>query len=88
MRNESKLDLLTKIQELGFACLDLNLYLDNHPDDKKAISTYNSFSAQFSKVKYEYESKYGTLTNFGYGQGDCSWQWVNQPWPWDREFYN
>lgn len=88
MKNESRLDLLTKIQELGFACLDLNLYLDNNPDDKKAINTYNSFSAQFAQAKCAYESKYGPLTNFGYAQSNCPWQWVDQPWPWDREFYN
>ena len=88
MRHESRLELLTKVQELGFACLDLNLYLDNHPDDKKAINTYNSLSYQFSQARCAYESKYGPLTNFGYAQSSCPWQWVNQPWPWDREFYN
>lgn len=27
--------LMREIQKLGFAALDLNLYLDTHPDNKK-----------------------------------------------------
>ena len=42
MRKESRQELMLKIQELSFACVDLNLYLDNHPEDKNAINTYNT----------------------------------------------
>ncbi len=49
----------------------MNLYLDNHPDDKNAINTYNSLCNQFAQARYAYENKYGPLTNFGYAQVDA-----------------
>ncbi|MBO3446447.1 MULTISPECIES: spore coat protein CotJB [Clostridia] len=86
MRKESRRELLLRIQELCFACLDMNLYLDTHPEDQKAVNTFNSLSKQFMQAKCAYESKYGPLTNFGHSTSNCNnWQWVCQPWPWDRE---
>ena len=49
---------------------------------------YNSFSKQLKDAIHHYECKYGPLTNFGYGKSACPWQWVEQPWPWDREANN
>jgi spore coat protein JB len=86
MKKESRQELMLKIQELSFACVDLNLYLDNHPEDKNAINTYNKFVSQFIQARCAYESKYGPLTNFGYAPSSYPWQWVNQPWPWDLEY--
>lgn len=86
MRKESRKELMLRVQELGFACVDLNLYLDNHPEDKNAINTYNKFCTQFAQARCAYESKYGPLTNFGYAPSNYPWQWVNEPWPWDIEY--
>lgn len=79
-------ELLRKVQETGFACVDMNLYLDNHPEDKNAINVYNSLVNDFAQARCAYESKYGPLTNFGYAPSQYPWQWICQPWPWDREF--
>ena len=86
MKKESRQELMLKIQELSFACVDLNLYLDNHPEDKNAINTYNKLVTQFVQARCAYENKYGPLTNFGYAPSSYPWQWVNQPWPWDLEY--
>lgn len=87
-QSTSRQDLLRSVEELCFACLDMNLYLDNNPDDKNAINTYNTLCVQFAQARCAYENKYGPLTNFGYAPSKYPWQWVNQPWPWDKEFYN
>lgn len=86
MRKESRKELLLNVQELSFACLDMNLYLDNHPEDKKAISTYNSLCTELLKARSAYETKFGPLTNFGYSPSKTPWQWVSNPWPWDKNF--
>lgn len=86
MKKESRETLLTKFQELSFACLDMNLYLDNNPDDKNAINMYNSLCNQLLQAKCAYENRYGPLTNFGYAPTKYPWQWVCNPWPWDKEF--
>ena len=41
----TRADMLTTIEELCFACLELNLYLDNHPDDKMLLICTINFAA-------------------------------------------
>lgn len=80
-------DLIKAVMEFGFAAVDMNLYLDSHPEDKTAVSTYNSFVSQYVKARCAYEKQYGPLTNFGYSPSNCPWQWIESPWPWEKEFY-
>ena len=80
-------DLLNQILEYHFACVELNLYLDNNPDDEDALCEYNMYFEKFQDAKYEYEDRYGPLTNFGYVPDCYQWEWVDNPWPWDNEFY-
>ncbi|CEP79540.1 spore coat protein CotJB [Paraclostridium sordellii] len=83
----TRAEMLTNIEELCFACLDLHLYLDNHTEDARAIATYNKLCAEFAKARMCYEKKYGPLNNFGYSPSQCPFQWVESPWPWENEFY-
>ena len=80
-------NLLSKVLEYHFACIELNLYLDNNPNDENALNDYNKYSEKLQRAKENYESKYGPLTYFGYVQDCYEWRWVNQPWPWHNEFY-
>ena len=48
MAQLNRYEIILKIQELSFACVDLNLYLDTHPDDANAVNMYNSFSKQLN----------------------------------------
>ena len=79
----SREELLSKIRELEFAAVDLNLYLDNNPRNIKAVEDYNRISEELIKLKKLYEMEYGVLTNFGYSQSRCPWSWVEDPWPWE-----
>ena len=47
-------ELLRRVQETGFACVDMNLYLDNHPEDKNAINVYNSLVNDFAQARCAY----------------------------------
>lgn len=76
-------ELLGKIRELEFAAVELNLYLDNFPENQQALASYNTFTCELMKLKKEYEMKYGVLTNFGYAESQMPWTWVNEPWPWE-----
>ncbi len=78
-------ELLRKIQELEFACIDLNLYLDTHPWDQRALAEFNAFASQLAMVKKQYESMYGPLSNFGQSFSQYPWQWIESPWPWEIE---
>lgn len=87
MANISKSEQLKNISELGFACVDLNLYLDNHPEDKNAVCLYNSLSQQYKEAIRSYEKKFGPLLNFGHSNFSCPSDWIDEPWPWQKEFY-
>lgn len=88
MASMSRTEQIRKIQELCFACVDMNLYLDNNPEDKNALNIYNSLGAQFHQAVSAYEKKYGPLMNFGHGGAStCPFQWIDDPWPWQKEFY-
>lgn len=86
MKSNSR-ELLDRVLEYHFACIELNLYLDNNPDDEYALNVYNEYSHKFMQAKCDYEDEYGPLTNFGYVPDSYPWQWVYNPWPWDNEFY-
>ena len=84
----NRCDLLKKIQEIEFVCLDMNLYLDTHPDDRNAVAAYNSFANQLAQLKCTYETYYGPLLNFGFSPSKYPWQWIEEPWPWEPEYYH
>lgn len=76
--------LLREIQMLSFAALDLNLYLDTHPDSKKALMDFNMIQRKLDQKKRIYEANFGPLTNFGYASSQYPWLWVEGPWPWEN----
>ncbi len=78
--------LLRRIQETQFVAVDLNLYLDTHPDDQKALCDYNGASLQLQALIQEYEQCYGPLMHFGQGASRLPWAWIEDPWPWDIRY--
>ncbi|NLW24077.1 MAG: spore coat protein CotJB [Clostridia bacterium] len=74
---------MRELQEVSFALVELNLFLDNNPTNQQALADYNMFARKYEELKKMYESLYGPLTNFGYAPSKYPWQWVNEPWPWE-----
>ena len=77
-------ELLTSLDALGFAMIDLNLYLDVFPNDKEKINLYNQYRKQKEEILKEYESKYGPITTNSDSLNSYPWAWNNMPWPWDN----
>ena len=77
-------EMMKKLQELGFMLVELNLYLDTHPDCARARELYNTYSAQQAALREEYFEKYGPTMNFGLCPAGDSFSWVNSPWPWEN----
>ncbi len=76
-------DLIRRLQELEFALVDLNLFLDTHPENQRALMDYNMLTNELKRVKQVYEMKYGPLANFGSAPSQYPWQWIEGPWPWE-----
>jgi spore coat protein JB len=64
--------------------VELNLYLDTHPRDQRALRDYNAYTQHLMMLKNEYQRRYGVLTNFGNAQSQYPWSWINEPWPWEE----
>ena len=74
--------LLEEIQAIDFVIVELNLYLDTHPDDFDAIQQFNDMTEQSMKLKIQYEQEFGPLMNFGRSYSNYPFSWVDTPWPW------
>ncbi|MBR1592345.1 MAG: spore coat protein CotJB [Ruminococcus sp.] len=75
--------LLAVIKKYDFALKELNLYLDTHPNCRRALSLFNQYRANKDKAVNEYTSKYGSLTAEQNNNSE-RWAWVDDPWPWER----
>lgn len=74
--------LLDKIGEARFACVELRLYLDTHPDDATAKADYLAYSMKLQQLMERYEQQYGPLMNFGQSPTEAG-SWALQKWPWE-----
>ena len=77
-------EMIMKIRELDFAIVELALYLDTHPTDKKALCLHREYSKEVKELKDKYQKVYGPLTI----KYPCNkWRWLEEPWPWERGNY-
>lgn len=76
--------MIKKIKEYRFSIIELGLYLDTHPDDKKAICMHKEYCNKYKNLADEYQKIYGPLTIMF----PCNkWRWLEEPWPWERGNY-
>ncbi len=83
-RNMAREEMMMKIRELDFSIIELGLYLDTHPDDRRALCLHKEYCKQVKELKDKYQKVYGPLTIFY----PCNkWRWLEEPWPWERGNY-
>ena len=75
--------MLMKLSEFDFAALDLQLFLDTHPADKKAIEQYNMTVDAAGKMRADFEKNFGPLTSFRLPSNPDKFTWIESPWPWE-----
>lgn len=80
MNNCEQKKLFREIQIYSFAVLECALYLDGHPDNKRAMEFYKKYNAKLTELNKKYEKNYGPLTIFG--NEECTWTWTESAWPW------
>ena len=76
--------LLNRINQVSFAVDEMILFLDTHPDNEEARAYFEEKSALRNEALEEYAKLYGPLT-IDTANDTCSrsWEWVQQPWPWE-----
>ena len=76
--------MLTNIDALTFATIDLDLYLDVNPNDQRAIELFNQYRSQKQEIMKAYENKFGPLTLSSDALATYPWVWNDRPWPWEN----
>lgn len=76
-------ELLTYLDVLEFACIDLGLYLDVFPDNQQIIQLYNQLMDEKKKILCNYENNYGPLSLSSDTLKTIPWAWNDCPWPWE-----
>jgi spore coat protein JB len=84
--DEEQKTLLQEVQVWEFTVIELTLFLDTHPNDRKAMDDFRKASEKLRMVKMAYEKKYGPLTATGLGEEQRPWQWAESPWPWELTY--
>jgi spore coat protein JB len=81
---KERLEMLKEIMALDFSSIELNLYLDTHPMDQRALAIHNDYTMRLNKLKDEYEKNYAFLTHKNVST--CPWEWIEEPWPWEIDY--
>ena len=84
MKSNKRFGLLREIQELEFTAIELNLFLDTHPEEQQALRDYIQVAQRLDRAVAQYERAYGPLFNFGFSPSEYPWRWIEEPWPWER----
>lgn len=83
--NNKQAELLTTIDSLCFAMIDLDLYLDIYSEDKKAIELYNFYRNSYDEYMKVYQKEYGPISLNSEDLDKNYWTWILSPWPWEVE---
>lgn len=83
---DERLALLREIQELEFVLVELNLFLDTHPQERAALRDFAAVRNKLLPCIKRYEEIYGPLTALSTNTDKCPWQWIEEPWPWEIEY--
>lgn len=75
--------LLSRIKKYDFTLKELNLYLDTHPNCRRALSMFRKSRELRRDAVQEYNKRFGPLTPEQVTDTQ-SWTWVEDPWPWER----
>lgn len=70
--------------QLVFAAHELNLYLDNFPNDRNVIRMFNDYRTMANQALRAYEEKFGPLTINSEQLNTFPWMWEQLNFPWDE----
>ena len=74
--------MLTCIDALSFAMIDLNLYLDIYPNDTNMLNLRDKYLKEYETAKKNYETKYGAITTYSETLNKTPWNW-DSSFPWE-----
>ena len=76
--------MLLNVQINEFVAHEINLYLDNHPEDGAMIRLFHEYVERAQEAKKEFEERFGPL-NVQDSHMNIPFQWIEEPWPWQHQ---
>lgn len=78
---DSREKMMKELMALEFMAIDLNLYLNTHPYDGKALVIFINTVQRAKILRSNFERMYGPIT--ASASNSYPWPWINSPWPWE-----
>ena len=79
--------LLHEINILSFTVVELTLFLDTHPTNKKAMELLCEYRKIREELVKVYENRFGPYVVISDDvKPDGCWEWLKGPWPWENGF--
>lgn len=75
-------EIMKEIYLYGFSRDDTALFLDTHPDCTEALNHFKRSTEKYENAVQE-AAAYGNPMFQSQGASDCSWNWIDRPWPWE-----
>lgn len=82
--NINRRKLMNELKSYDFILTELNLYLDSHPNDERALRMHREASEKAEVLKRKYTQVYGPLTAAS-NTNPNNWDWICGPWPWEND---
>jgi len=83
MQNRERECALRQLMAYDFVQLELNLFLDTHPNNQRALKEFHHVNKKAAELREMYEKKFGPLTTSSV-KSEEEWTWVKSPWPWEN----
>ena len=74
---------LLDLNQVQFAMHDINLYLDNYPNDSMMLKEFNKNRELYLQLLEEYENRFGPINVSSNSLNTNPWMWNKEPWPWE-----
>lgn len=84
MKKMNQKELFCLINQFSFMLDDITLFLNTHPECVEAIDAYNHYKHLRCEAIQDYTEMYGPISKYDVNTSNY-WDWVNKPWPWERE---
>lgn len=78
-------EIKNRLRELQFAAIDLNLFLDTHPQNEEALEMFKKINKTIEALKIDYVSKFGPLAPAD-SAATPPFEWASREfkWPWEK----
>ncbi len=74
---------LKQLMAYDFMQLELNLFLDTHPHNQRALNEFHKINRKAKELREKYEEHFGPLTTSAVNS-QTDWEWICSPWPWEN----